>query len=121
MKRLVWLLLTVFVAALAQVAPVAVGAQNQGSCSCCDAPSACGMPDCAMPPSCASTTLLAEQPATSIRTTVRRKAVRPRVAVETILNATEARTAASAALHSPAQAITPTQVPLFKAHCSFLI
>jgi hypothetical protein len=119
MKRLVWLLIIVFGTALAQVSPVDLGVQNQTSCSCCETPGACGMPDCSPPPSSAPATTVAERPARTISAAARRNTARLyRVALHFLFPAS----VISITSRSEANATTiVSRVPLFKAHHSFLI
>jgi hypothetical protein len=121
MKRLAWLLLLVFGTALAQVSPVDLAAPRGKSCTCCEVPGACGLPDCNLPPSSAPAGIIAEQPARVAQLGARRNTARPRrVALDSVVFPGAAR-AALAALNSPARTTAALQVPLFKAHCSFLI
>jgi hypothetical protein len=121
MKRLVWLLLIVFGTALAQVSPVDVGVQNQKVCSCCDAPGACGMPDCGLPPSSAPAGFIAEQPAPAARLAARRNAARAyRIATSLFIFQGAAKSVLTA-VTSTNRLSTAAQLPLFKAHCSFVI
>jgi hypothetical protein len=118
MKRLVWLLIIVFGTALAQVSPVDLGSQNQKPCSCCEAPGACGMADCALPPSSAGPTLVAEQPAPIASTSVRQQAARFHHLASIFLfqgNATPCERI------SPTKLVTFAQAPLFKVYCSFQV
>ena len=120
MKRLVWLLLAVFVTALAQVAPADMGSQSEKPCSCCETPGQCGERDCGLPPSSsASTTLLAEQPALSQSAATRKKIARVyRLAINYLFQPR----ALSPVRNSRVTVLASVQpVPLFKAQCSFLI
>lgn len=120
MKRLVWLLLAVFLTALAQVAPVDVGSQNVKTCSCCETPGQCGERDCGLPPSpSSSTTLLAGQPARVQSTVARKKAARIyRLAINYLFQ-TRALSPVRNCQAPIVASVDP--VPLFKAQCSFLI
>lgn len=120
MKRLVWLLLAVFVTALAQVPTVDVGSQSGKMCSCCDTPGQCGQRDCGLPPSSSTpTTLLAEQPAQVLSTATRKKVARVyRLAINYLFPTR----ALSPVRNSRVSRLAPAEsVPLFKAQCSFLI
>ena len=118
MKRLVWLLLLAFGTALAQVSPVDLGNQNQKSCSCCETPSACGMPDCGLPPLSAGPTMVAEQPARTVSASARRNA--PRFYRVAAIFSFQENVAASERI-SPAKSAIGAQAPLFKVHCSFQV
>ena len=119
MKRLVWLLILVFGTALAQVPPVELGAQSQPSCSCCDVPGACGMPDCGQAPSAAPSSFAAERPAGLTSLATRGKATHLYRSAPKILFSE--KTSAGAVMFCSGVAGTGETVPLFKAHCSYLI
>jgi hypothetical protein len=118
MKRLVWLLLAVFVTALAQVSPVDPGLTKQATCSCCEQPGACGMPDC-VPPAA---------PATQPVFTLNSPAVATRIAAKPARAAHKAgvlyfasflpRTDGAPAWPGSVIAEMPLGIPLYQEHCS---
>ena len=117
MKRFVWLLLFAFCTALAQVQPVDVPGAKVAKCDCCeDQAGACGMPDCVAQPAAgqpvASPAAAGQQSEVPRLTRAKREhfyvQFLPRPALK------------PAALMSVATA-SAASVPLFKAHCSFLI
>jgi hypothetical protein len=121
MKRLVWLLLAVFGTTLAQVSPVDLGLARPETCSCCDQPGACGMPDCAPPPAPATqpvsnltgdvvSTRIAAKPARSVRE-VRKM----------FLAAILPRADGASAQSVPVIAEEPLDIPLYQEHCSLLL
>jgi len=120
MKRLVWLLITAVCTALAQVQPVDSPVKRvEAGCCCCDQPGACGMPDCAPAP--AAPGAFQAMPAAALqRTAARRLAPAPATRFDGFLARFDSRPASI-----PARASHPgapaAGVPLFKAHCSFLI
>lgn len=120
MKRLAWLLILVFGTATAQVQPVDVRLIPEERCCCCEeASAACGMPDCApVPTGCAQPALQLQSP---VQAATKRLAPAPREAREKFYVQFLPRESA-APVPSPAVVATPAaSVPLFKAHCSFLI
>ena len=120
MKRLVWLLLAVFVTALAQVSPVDLGSPSAKPCSCCETPGACGKRDCGMPPSaCAPTPLLAALPNQAPSTATRKRAARIyRLAINYLF---QTRALTPVRSSRVPYLVSTERVPLFKAQCSFLI
>jgi hypothetical protein len=123
MKRFVWILLAAFCTAIAQVQPVEPLPLKQASCGCCeDGAGACGMRDCVPPPACPSA--CAGLVLASARATLRAE-------VESVMPKSRSFRDRFYAQFSPRQAVpaeiaprvvAPTaSVPVFKAHCSFLI
>lgn len=120
MKRFVWLLLALFCTALAQVQPVDVPLTKAKAC-CCGQACGCGMPGCGLPPAQAPLVFTAAQPAQVAGVSARREAQpRRRAAVPFYVSLVE-RVAAPAALSVSASVVSAAAVPLFKAHCSFLL
>jgi hypothetical protein len=122
MKRLVWLLITVFGTALAQVSPVDMTLTKPATCSCCEQPGACGMPDCAPPatPAAVRTVINLSCPAVTIR--VAAKPARAAGEVRDIWYASYLPRAAGApALPVSVIVGKPLRIPLYQAHCSLLI
>jgi hypothetical protein len=117
MKRFVWLLLIAFCSALAQEQPVAASMANQAKCDCCeDQAGACEMPDC-LPQPAASPAVALEATATQQAEAGKlTRAKRERFYVQFL-----PRPALTPAATMSASAASPASVPLFRAHCSYLI
>jgi hypothetical protein len=119
MKRLAWLFLAVFCAAMVQVQPVRGLPVKVKACNCCQVPGTCGMPDCCPPSAFASTVLGSEEsvrlalPASRTVAAIRDASV--------VFYAAFVEPAIIPPALSAALAAAPARVPLFKAHCSFLI
>jgi hypothetical protein len=119
MKRVVWLVLAVFCAALGQVQAVDLGAKAK-ACACCH-PDACGKPGCCPPP---STTVPALEAAEVVEVAPAASRLAPRAHEWALgfcfslvaLTETSRKRAAPAVERAPA-----ASVPLFTAHCSRLI
>ncbi len=121
MKRLVWLLLAVFVTAFAQVQPVDSPLAKGGACDCCaDQAGACGMPDCAPAPA-ACPTALTLPTAASQQVESRRLSPAPRAQRENYFARFALRPATVPAPGATRVGVPVAQVPLYKAHCQFLI
>jgi hypothetical protein len=117
MKRVVWLVLAVFCAALAQVQPVdGLGAKAK-CCRCCH-PGACGMPGCCASAQTAPSTAQAENVG---RLAAPRRALSAGSAADIFYSAFVEPAASSGPLFVSAQAAPSASVPLFRAHCSLLI
>jgi hypothetical protein len=120
MKRVVWLVLAVFCAALAQVQPVDGLGTKAKPCPCCH-PGACGMPGCCPPPASASTAFSSAQ-AESVRSVpAPRRAQAARGPANAFYAAFAEPAHVRSSLLATAQAAPAASLPLFKAHCSFLI
>lgn len=121
MKRLVWLLVAVVCTALAQVQPVDLPVQKEQKCCCCDDEAgACGMPDCApMPVSCRVNVPLLS-PVVQ-RTEDRKLSPAPKTRFIHYYVRLESRPALVPAHRASLAGAPAAEVPLFKAHCSFLI
>ncbi len=118
MKRLVWLILAAFSTALAQVPPVDVRLIPGEKCECCVDSNECGMPDCAPAPACAQPVLQLQSPATEVA--AQRVAAAPSPAREKFYVRFLPRVIAP--VLPVADARPPAaSVPLFQAHCRFLI
>jgi len=121
MKRLVWIVLAVFCAALGQVQAVDTLGAKAKPCPCCH-PGACGMPGCCPPISSASPVFEAA-PAAEVarqlspwRTRLTREWAQGfSFSLAALAEITRQRTAPGAE-RAPA-----AKVPLFTAHCSLLI
>ena len=120
MKRLAWLLIAVLCTALVQVQPVD-GLTKAKTCNCCKVPGACGMPGCCPPPASRPTALSSAQSARVVSLPASRKAQPVRVAMDKFYASFVEPAAVSPALLASAEAAPAAHVPLFKAHCSFLI
>ncbi len=121
MKRLVWILLAVVGTAFAQVQPVPVQVLSHHACHCCNCHcgGACGMPGC-LPPAPARTQLTATQPA-SVTVAAARHVAGPIRTAEKFFATFVEPAAVFAASRAPERVSPPARVPLFAAHCSFLI
>jgi len=117
-KRFVWLILAAFCTALAQVPAVESPVAEDVSCPCCDVPGACGMPDCSLPPAPASSGFLAEQPVSLAQPAASRSVAR---SCRLAFNFASSRHVDRSTWQLPIHASAVTELPLFKAHCSFLI
>jgi hypothetical protein len=119
MKRIAWLLLALFCTALVQIQPVRGQSLKAKACDCCHGSGACGMPECCPPSAFASVALGSEE---SLR--LARPAAQPAQAVrceQADFYASFVEPAAFRPALSAAAGAAPARVPLFKAHCSFLI
>ena len=121
MKRLVWLLIAVVCTALAQVQPVVLSSAQDEACCCTgEQAGACGMPECApVPAACPASSNLPV--ATGQRAEVRKPAPAPQALRESYFARFEARPAVAPAGRVSLRGTPAASVPLFKAHCSFLI
>ena len=123
MKRFVWLLLVAFCTAIAQVQPVAPLQAKQASCDCCDGEaSACGMRDCAPAPSAPATgsSLVLASGTSTLRAQADSVMPKSRSFRDHYYAQFAPRPALPAKL-APQAAAPTASVPVFKAHCSFLI
>ena len=122
MKRLVWLVLAAFGTLLAQVQPVDLPATRHEVCSCCEQSGACGMPDCVpLPATPVQAVFNLQSPATLARMVLKDAAPAPRGLKNRYFVQFEPRPPAGSALGATVIAAPAASVPLFKAHCSFLI
>ena len=121
MKRLVWLLLAVVGTAFAQVQPVTFLTLSHPACHCCkcNCGGSCGMPGC-LPPAPARTLPAANQPAGIVVVQAGQMAEPARTG-EKFFAAFVEPAAVFAASRAPEWVTPPASVPLFAAHCSFLI
>jgi hypothetical protein len=120
MKRVAWLVLAVFCAALAQVQPVdGLGAKAK-PCPCCHL-GACGMPGCCPSPASAPAAVNSAQADCVKSVPAPGRAQAARGLADTFYAAFVETTAVRGSLHASALTAAPASVPLFKAHCSFLI
>jgi hypothetical protein len=122
MKRLVWLFLAAFCLAVAQVQPVDVPAKQHAKCGCCEGEDdSCGMKDCAPPPPASTQArLVLETPALTVRAESRKDSVARRVRHETFYVQFVPRSNRPADL-APQGVAPAASVPVYQAHCSYLI
>lgn len=121
MKRLVWLLIAVVCTALAQVQPVVMPVAQEESCCCTgDQAGACGMPECAPAPT-APSCVVSVPVATAQRGEARKLSPSRHVRYEIFYVRFEPRPAPSPVAGVSRLGTPADRVPLFKAHCSFLI
>ena len=120
MKRLAWLLIAVLGTALAQVQPVELATAAAESCCCTgDQAGACGMPDCAPAPT-APTCVRSLPVAEVLRSESSRPTPAPRAQAGHFPVRPDPRPAQPAVRVFPRE--TPVaSVPLFAAHCRYLI
>ena len=121
MKRLVWLILAAFGTLLAQVQPMDLPVTKHEVCGCCEQSGACGMPDCV--PIHATPVQPAfnlQSPVAVARVVLKEAAPAPRGSKNSFYVQFESSSPARPALRAPVVA-PPASVPLFTAHCSFLI
>ncbi|HEY4247416.1 MAG TPA: hypothetical protein VGM64_11200 [Lacunisphaera sp.] len=115
MKRLAWLVILVFGAALAQVSPLDFGQPHRKACSCCKTPGDCGMPGCEFPAACAPNNFVGESPSSATAELSAQKVEVSRR--ERLLLVCDS----SFSLGHPTQFCKVARVALFKLHCSFVI
>lgn len=121
MKRLVWLLLIVFSTALAQVRPVELAVTKADACCGSEDNCGCGMSECGLPPAQSPVTFTATRPSGELRQQARRVTARlPHAAPNFYLSLVEPAVVTTA-LRAPGQVAPAASVPLYQAHCSFLI
>jgi hypothetical protein len=118
MKRIVWLLFAVFCSTLARVQPVEIAPCSRCACCHCEVPGDCGVP-CNRAPTQALAVFAAEQGSLVARPAASKaRAAQPSTLrfyasfVEWVSH--------PVALIASASAARAANVPLFKAHCSFL-
>lgn len=121
MKRLVWLLLLAFGTALAQVSPVDVRLNPGETCSCCDRPGACDMPDCVPAPASTQLVLQTASPVQTVRAAAKRALPAPRQAREAFYVQLLPRVSPAPAVPARLAVAPSASVPLFQEHCSWLI
>jgi hypothetical protein len=120
MKRLAWLLLAVFCTALVQIQPAQGMPAKAKACACCPVPAGCGTTDCCPPAAFAAVTLGAE--ASEQASPAASRSERTVRGAAALFYASFVEPAAlRPVLPASAQAAAAASVPLFKAHCCFLI
>jgi len=120
-KRLVWLLLFAFGTALAQVSPVDVRLNPGETCSCCDRPGACDMPDCVPAPVSTSPVYQASSPATVARVAASRAVPSPASVPEKFYAKFVSGASLTAVRPSDLTLAPAASIPLFREHCSLLL
>jgi hypothetical protein len=120
MKRVAWILIAVFCTVLARVQPVEKLQCTACSCCHCKLPGDCGMP-CGRTSAPAPVVFAATQSLRVTKEAARRVELPGRLAERKFYAPYVASAADSAAISVPAPIAAPAEVPLFKAHCSFLI
>jgi len=119
MKRVAWLLLAVFCAALVQVPVVTAGGPKHRACPCCPVSGACGMPGCCprpASPTAGPSVTASARPAVSARRSRAQPLRRSAERWEAFSGARAARRPFLATAAAPAAGVA-----LFRAHCSFRI
>ncbi len=122
MKRLVGLLLAVFCTAFAQVQTAPLSLATASHCACggqCDG--SCGMPDCAVPPAPIQWVGASEPAGTAAVAKPARKVVAIRRTPVKFFSAFLEPVSRQLDLRASDPWTPAASVPLFKAHCSFLI
>ncbi|HWA86744.1 MAG TPA: hypothetical protein VG710_11005 [Opitutus sp.] len=120
MKHLVWLWIAAFCLAVAQVPPVGAVVVHAKAKPCCPCEGKCGMPACPVPAAAPQSAFDTARPLTVARPQVGRNAVAPRRADRKFF-ASFVPPAVAPVDPSAPLAVPPASVPLFRAHCSFLI
>jgi hypothetical protein len=119
MKRLSWLLAALLCTVFVQVQPVETAGSCPCSCCPCKVPGACGVP-CSGAPAPAPVVFAAEQQARAARPAGQWKVQAARPAEKFFARYVEPA-AAPFAHRAPGLLALAAEVPLFKAHCCFLI
>jgi hypothetical protein len=114
MKRLAWLLLGFLCTALVQVTRVEGQPATPKCCHCCQ------LPGCCLPVAGVPATARAEEPAQAAQAPVLR-ALPASLGVAQFYAGWVEPAAIRPVLSASAEAAHPARVPLFKAHCCFLI
>jgi hypothetical protein len=118
MKRIAWLLLAVVCTSFVQVQPIEPVKAQACRCCHCKIPGSCGMPGCGQPT--ASTSRTITEPA-RIAAARGRRAGGLRVSQAGLAAAPFRMARARLPLPAAEFAALAAGVPLFKAHCSFLL
>lgn len=119
MKRLVWLFLAAFCFAVAQVQAVEPVAKAKAK-GCCEQSCKCSMPACPVVSAAPQSPFDAARPLTVARPQVSRDAVATRRDHRKFFLSLLPPVVHPASVPAPVAA-PPASVPLFEAHCSFLI
>jgi hypothetical protein len=120
MKRIAWILIAVFCSVLVRVQPAETLQCAACSCCHCKLPGDCGMP-CGRASATAPVMFAATQSVRVTKEAGRRDELPGRLAERKFYSPYVASAADTAAISLPAPMAAPADVPLFKAHCSFLI
>jgi hypothetical protein len=120
MKRIAWILIAVFCPLLVRVQPVETLQCAPCACCHCKLPGDCGMP-CGRAYAPAPIMFAATQSARVTKDAARNNELPARLAEGRFYAPYVASAAVSVAFIVPTPIATPAGVPLFKAHCSFLI
>ncbi|HVZ66391.1 MAG TPA: hypothetical protein VG936_17645 [Lacunisphaera sp.] len=118
MKRLVWLVVAVFATLLTRVEPADLPETKKSACCCCRA---CDMPDCPPPPANNPAPILTLQTPAQANPAAARRLAAPRGRQEKFFVRFDSRRAPMPAPRIAVAVARPASVPLFAAHCSFLI
>jgi hypothetical protein len=120
MKRLAWLLVALYCTAFVRVQPFELVPCCHCACCHCKVPGTCGMP-CGRAQAPAPLMFAAGQAARVSQPALRRNELPARVSEKRFYASFVEPAAASVALGAAAAMAPSAGVPLFKAHCSFLI
>ncbi|HVT74652.1 MAG TPA: hypothetical protein VHD61_16075 [Lacunisphaera sp.] len=118
MKRLVWLVLAVFATLLTRVEPADLPARPAPACCCCGG---CDMPKCPPPPAHNPAPVLTLPAPAQAPASAARRVVAPRGRQEKFFARFDSRRAVVPFAPAAMAVARPASVPLFSAHCSFLI
>jgi hypothetical protein len=119
MKRFAWLLVAVFCTALAQVQPVDVVVQRKHDC--CGGDCRCGVPACALPAPHSPVAYVSEREVAVARPEAKRADPRLGTFIEKFYASVAAPAVSREVRPAPWSGAPAASVPLFTAHCSFLI
>ena len=119
MKRIAWILLAAICSAFVRVQPVELAQCGQCVCCHCKVPGACGMP-CTQTPTPAPL-LFAAEPGALLAHPASRGAQLARASGVKFFESFVGSTTEKVASVASAPAVRAASVPLFRAHCSFLI
>ena len=121
MKRLAWLFLAVFCTALAQVQRVELPVAPAKACDCCETAGDCGMADCGLPPAAVPATFAVERSGVTVTRPAAATEIAPAKAIPSHFWVATPPPAVRTTFPDFEGTAPPAGVPLFKAHCAFLI
>lgn len=121
MKRLAWLFLAVFCAALAQVQRVELPVAPASACDCCENAGDCGMPECGLPPAAVPATFAIERSTVTVARPAAANEIAPAKAIPSHFWVATPPPVVRTMIPDSGGTAPPAGVPLFKVHCTFLI
>src|SRR5262249_46240289 len=110
-----------FCTALAQVQRVELPVEPQTTCDCCENAGDCGMPECGLPPAAMPSTFAIEQTVKVTRPAATTEIAPAKAISSDFWVAVPVPAAPCAPLPFSPGTAPPAVVPLFKAHCAYLI